>query len=86
MATGDSIKTMSLAYRLGMTTVGNIISETCSALWDCLVGEVFMRPTKANWKRVAGDFYHLWNFPNCLGAVDGKHVVMQVISFIIIIQ
>ena len=29
------------------------------------------------WRRIANEFKNKWNFPNCLGAIDGKHVVMQ---------
>lgn len=30
-----------------------------------------------DWRLVAENFYDKWNFPNCIGAVDGKHVVMR---------
>ena len=35
-------------------------------------------PKARDWKRIADGFYSRWNFPNCLGALDGKHIVMQV--------
>ena len=32
LATGDSQQTISFSYRIGLTTVSNIIAETCDAL------------------------------------------------------
>ena len=38
----------------------------------------FQVPTSSEeWKAIAKDFSLKWNFPHCLGALDGKHVVMQ---------
>jgi hypothetical protein len=34
-------------------------------------------PDANKWKEVADDFMEKWNFPHCVGAIDGKHVVMQ---------
>ena len=32
--------------------------------------------TADEWKTIADGFYRKWNFPNCLGAVDGKHIAI----------
>lgn len=33
--------------------------------------------TEENWADLAAQFNQKWNFPHCIGAVDGKHIVMQ---------
>ena len=34
-------------------------------------------PTEEQWKQIADRFWSKWQFPNCLGAIDGKHVIIQ---------
>lgn len=34
-------------------------------------------PTEEIWRSTADDFQKIWNFPNCLGSIDGKHVAIQ---------
>ena len=31
----------------------------------------------ADWKLIAANFNEVWNFPNCIGAIDEKHVLMK---------
>lgn len=38
---------------------------------------VFQFPkSEEDWKRIATDFEQKWQFPHCLGAIDGKHVAI----------
>ena len=30
-----------------------------------------------DWRKISRNFELNWNFPHCLGAIDGKHVVIQ---------
>lgn len=77
LATGDSFRTISLSYRLGHSTVHNIVKEVCSAIIKRLQPEVMPPPTQETWKQIATDFWDRWNFPNCIGAIGGKHIKIQ---------
>jgi len=34
--------------------------------------------TEEEWNRIADDYLTLWNVPNCIGALDGKHIQFKV--------
>ncbi|XP_034052980.1 protein ANTAGONIST OF LIKE HETEROCHROMATIN PROTEIN 1-like [Gymnodraco acuticeps] len=34
-------------------------------------------PQVEDWRAIAAGFQERWEFPNCVGAIDGKHVVIQ---------
>lgn len=36
-----------------------------------------MPNNEEEWIHVANDFYTMWNFPHCIGACDGKHVMIK---------
>ncbi|XP_036146638.1 putative nuclease HARBI1 isoform X1 [Monomorium pharaonis] len=78
LASGDSISSMSYQYLVGVTTAANIISETCQVLWDNLLPIVMtMELSHENWYKISECFSNKWNFPHCVGAIDGKHIIIQ---------
>ena len=35
-------------------------------------------PDQIKWQEIKNGFAKRWNFPNCCGAIDGKHVVIKI--------
>ena len=76
LATGDSFTTLAGRFRLGISTVHKCIKKTCKAIWNIL-SCTYMKPPTKDWVNIEKSFFTQWNFPNCIGAVDGKHIVIQ---------
>ncbi|TDH01504.1 hypothetical protein EPR50_G00181260 [Perca flavescens] len=75
LATGESFKTLSFLFRMGVSTIRQIVPETCHAIYQVLREKYLKCPDTAHdWQQVSSGFMSQWNFPNCLGALDGKHV------------
>ena len=79
LVTGDAQVTIAANYRMSPSIVGIIIMETCSAIWVTLHRKGYLNTpsTEGEWQQIAKEFEVKWNFPNAIGAIDGKHVVMQ---------
>ncbi|KYM98502.1 Putative nuclease HARBI1 [Cyphomyrmex costatus] len=77
LASGDSMTSISYQYLVGLTTVSKIIEETCNTIWNCLVKKVLPSCSKQDWLNIANEFEEKWNFNHCIGAIDGKHVLIQ---------
>lgn len=78
LASGDSMMSISYAFRIAHNTVSKIINETCNAIWECLNQTVLLKPTQEAWLNIEQDFDQKWQLPHCVGAIDGKHVIIQV--------
>ena len=79
LVTGDAQVTISTSYRHSPPTIGRIVQDVCRAIWNALRerGILKIPSSKTEWLDIARDFENRWNFPHCLGAIDGKHVVIQ---------
>nr|CAH7734526.1 unnamed protein product [Callosobruchus chinensis] len=65
---------------MGASTVGKIIKEVCAALWEVFQPLHMKQPTTADFLRISEEYNRLWDFPNCIGAWDGKHIRIKFIS------
>jgi hypothetical protein len=69
------MQSLAWSYKMGLTTVHSIVHEVCKVIWDVLAPRYLKEPTTR--QQISQDFYKLWNFPNCIGALDGKHINIQ---------
>jgi len=74
LVTGDSHHTIGFSFRVGRTTVSSIVKEVCVELWYVLQPLYLDTLTEEVWKNSEIGFRELWNFPNCIGSIDEKHV------------
>lgn len=77
LSTGAPQQSIAESFRLGKSTVNKIFNETCIAIWDSLKDIYVKPPDHHDFEQIRSDFWELWNFPNCLGAIDGKHIKIR---------
>jgi len=49
----------------------------CEAIWNALHPTYLPEMNREEWTKVAEQFYSKWQFPNCIGALDGKHIKIR---------
>ena len=62
------------SFRCGISTVSECIRDVCCAIWTVMHAEMIPVPKEDGWKQIANKFDENANFPNCIGAIDVKHI------------
>ncbi|KAK8761308.1 hypothetical protein V5799_027424 [Amblyomma americanum] len=77
LVSGMYMQDVALEFRVGISTVSATVHSTCRLLWTTLQPLYLKVATTEKWEEVARGFKEKCNFPNCVGAVDGKHIQIQ---------
>ena len=58
--------------------ISKFILEVAGAIFNVLKGEYLKFPqSKQEWLEISRGIYDKWQFSNCIGAMDGKHVLIK---------
>jgi hypothetical protein len=78
LATGETYASLAIQYRVGLSSISKFVPEVCDLLWETLQPVGMHMPQNAEeWKSIATEFQQRWNYPHCVGAVDGKHIIIR---------
>lgn len=51
-----------------------IVYDVCQEIWEEFSHIHLALPSTEKFLQISDDFENLWQFPNCLGCIDGKHI------------
>lgn len=74
LATGCTFMDLQYSFRIASTTIGKIVRDVCRNIWIHMKDMCMEQLTEDKWKDIINGFKKNAQFPNCLGAVDGKHI------------
>lgn len=74
LATGCNFTDLHLDFKCGHTTARKTVHDTVKVIWNRLKNIVMPDPIEQSHLKTAEGFMKHANFPNAIGAIDGKHI------------
>ena len=76
LATGESYESLMYQFRVHSCTIAKFILVVCSKIYETFKEQFLRLPNTTEWEIIEYETRRLWQFPNCIGAADGKHVAI----------
>ncbi|GFO04838.1 protein antagonist of like heterochromatin protein 1 [Plakobranchus ocellatus] len=77
LSTGASFQSLHFEFRVGESTARMTVYDVCEAIWKKLGPKELPPQTRESLSHVAQDFFSLWQYPNCIGAVGNKCIMVK---------
>ena len=78
VASGESFRSLEYQFRISRRTISRVISTVARATIHEMQDAYLKTPnTVQEWLVISEKCSQRWNIPNMIGAVDGKHVILQ---------
>ncbi|PNF40094.1 hypothetical protein B7P43_G10715, partial [Cryptotermes secundus] len=74
LATGESFRSLSFQFRICHSWISVIIKQVADSITKTMFKLIMPSPTEEQLPIIANTYLSTWNFPNCVGSIDGKHI------------
>ena len=75
LATGETFESLMYQFRVHRSTIAQLVPHVCEVIYKTLKKDYLTLPLcEEDWLTLVENTNARWQFPNALGAVDGKHV------------
>ena len=78
LATGETFSSLNLQFRISERAISYIVDSVSKAIVS-YIGKEYVKPPSCSreWLQISETFLSRWNFANCLGEIDGKHIQIR---------
>ena len=78
LATGESFSPLTYQFRISERAISYIVQQVAGEIARHVGKEFLKMPSSSQeWLAISEAFERRWQFPHCIGEVDGKHVVIM---------
>lgn len=74
LATGETFASLAFQFRAHKSTICKIVAICLASIVKHILRTAMPEPTTESFIQNIAEFSAKWNYPNCCGAIDGKHV------------
>ena len=77
LATGELYESLMYQFQVHSSAISKFIPVVCNKIYETFKGRFLQLPdTTEEWEIIEHETRRLWQFPNCIGAADRKHIVI----------